>query len=166
MKRRTVAILGLLFLTSLISSGLFWLHDHYEVSSTAQAGRPMPRLSLFDLNGLPVDFDEYHGNHVLAVFIESDCAYCDATYSFLREVGMDSTYDVSIVAITKSPPPKLSNPGNPELPIWIDSDEQLRRRLGVFTVPAVFHIDKDGILRHQFVGAGALERARDIIEGS
>jgi alkyl hydroperoxide reductase subunit AhpC len=49
------------------------------------------------------------------------------------------------------------------MPMLLDSNREMRRRYGVHKIPVLFVIDRDGVVRRQFIGVHSEAELREAI---
>lgn len=167
-RRKIIALIVLFALIASVVGGLLWLHDYYQVESIAQIGQPLPALTLTDLEGQLVNLDQYLGKKLLAVFVDLECSFCQEQFKVIEEVYRQAEHnELAIVAIIRqeSIMPIEFPPKNPyPFPLWIDSQYQLRKKLGTVSVPALFLLDEHGTLRYKIIGYQALDECKKLLE--
>ena len=166
-RRKAIALIGLFTLVVGVAGGLLWLHDYYQVESVAQIGQPLSALTFTDLDEQLVSFDQYLGKKLLAVFVDLECGFCQEQFKVLEEFYGQAEHDgLVIVAIVRHesmmPVDFLQEYSSP-FPLWIDSQRQLRKKLGPVGVPALFLLDEHGTLRYKDVGYQALDEVQRVI---
>jgi peroxiredoxin len=166
-RRRGIALGGLLTLVAGSALGWLWVRDCARIESVAAVGRPFPSLALSDLSGQPVGFDRYRGKRVLAAFLQVGCGHCQHQLAVLERIRQGQAGEgFALVAV--------SGDGTAETaafferhpvsyPVWVDSRGGLYKKLGRFTVPALFLLDENGILRRAADGYRSFQEVRGMI---
>ncbi len=163
---KVIALVVLLALVAGTAGGLLWIHSNYKIESVVQIGQPLPTLSFADLDGQAVDFNHFLGQKLLVVFVELECGFCQEQFEVLEAIYGQAEGRLVIVVVATYDS-FLSFDSLPEnfspFQLWIDSQRQLRRKLGVVGVPTLFLLDEYGILQYKKVGYQALDEVQKVI---
>jgi len=166
-RRRGIALGGLLALVAGSALGWLWVRDCARIESVAAVGQPFPSLALTDLSGQPVGFDRYRGKRVLAAFLLVGCGHCRHQLAVLERVRQERSGEgFALVAVSGDGPAETAafferHPVS--YPVWVDSRRSLYKRLGKFTVPALFLLDENGVLRRAADGYRSFQEVRDMV---
>jgi protein-disulfide isomerase/peroxiredoxin len=134
--------------------------------------QPAPVIQANDKDGNPVKIDDFTGRVTLINFFASWCAPCRREFPHLVDyvdeyesrglrivgVGVDTNAASAI---------RFAEQFNANFLVLTDPENRVKGDYLVYTMPATFLVDRDGIIRHQFVGfTGADQEAefRRVIE--
>jgi cytochrome c biogenesis protein CcmG/thiol:disulfide interchange protein DsbE len=152
--------LGLLF-------GLYALHRNPQVQPQAMVGKPMPALTLPDLeDGTPVALRQAAGDGpVLVNFFASWCAPCEIEQPVLMELKAQK---VRIVGVAYKDAPQntrafLSRLGDPFAARLVDRDGRAGVEFGVTGVPETYLVGADGVIRAKHTGPLNRAAARELV---
>lgn len=125
-----------------------------------RAGTVAPPFSLPDLHGRLTTLEEFRGRRVLLVFTDPHCAPCDQLApALVRLHKQNRDQKLAIVMVGRGEPEENRRKAvqhHIEFPLVIQQRWELSKAYGIFTTPAAFLIDEQGIIAHN-VGTGADE---------
>jgi thiol-disulfide isomerase/thioredoxin len=144
-----------------------WLASHREMT----VGRPSPPIEGKDVDGKPLKLSDYRGKVVLVVFWASWCGPCMAQVPHERAlterlrgkpfallgVNCDRSGDEARAAMTKN---------GITWPNWFDGDPSegpIAARWSVDSLPQVYVLDAEGVIRFKDVRGEALGKAVDVL---
>lgn len=145
--RRLVA---LLFVSAVI-------HAASANASTVRAGDRLPPVQLADWNGGSFDLAQLHGRAVVIDFWASWCATCQAALPALDAISRRHP-ELVVVAINidKSQAPAArflaERVPQPHMALLRDPDGATLARFGAAGLPALYVIDRDGVVQHVEAG--------------
>lgn len=167
-KRQRIALASLIVIVAGSAGGLFAFYNYFLPESIAEIDQVLPILTLQDMDGRPVNIDSYRGKPLLTGFIEVNCHHCRNQLSVLETFHSEiSDENLTILIISTSPIEKTAvffQQHPISFPVWIDTNRNLYKKLGVFNVPALFFVDATGILRHKAVGYQSTDTVSGIID--
>lgn len=167
-KRRWIALASIIVIVAGLAGSMFFFYDYFLPESIAEIDQELPILTLQDMEGQPVSLNSYPGKPLLACFIQVNCHHCQNQLLVLETLHQEiPDDDLEVLVISASPLEETADFffHHPTLfPIWIDANRNLYKKLGVFNVPALFLVDKLGILRHKAVGYQSIDAVRGIVD--
>ena len=166
--KRWLAALPLAVLAALaVLFAVFALQHDPHVVPQAMVGKPMPALSLPDLDdGRPRALRELAGGGpVLVNFFASWCGPCEVEHPVLRALGAQG---VQVVGVAYKDAPEdaqafLARLGDPFVVRLIDRDGRAGVEFGVTGVPETFLIDGDGTILAKHAGPMSPEIAQALL---
>ena len=131
-------------------------------------GTSAPELSGSTVDGQPVSLSAERGKAVAVVFFADWCPYCRALYSTEREVAtrMSGHPFTLIGVIVDGAPADIRDAIRREgitWPLIVDSGRHSAAAWGVSTIPVVFVIDADGMIRASDLSASQFLPAVDAL---
>jgi peroxiredoxin/outer membrane lipoprotein-sorting protein len=113
-------------------------------------------FTLKTLDGESVALRSLHGNVVVLDFWATWCGPCRAEFPAIEKLraelgGAVRFYGVSDEALATVK--KFVEEHRYEMPMLLDSNREIHRRYGIHAIPALFVIDRDSVVRRQFIGA-------------
>lgn len=166
-KRQKIALISLTGIILLMAGSIFYFHDYYLPESVAQIGKPLPKLTLQDINGHPVNIAHRHGTIHVLNFIQVDCQHCQNQLSTLNTLYDKIPDQLRFIVISTSSREETTQFFKKEptpFPVWLDTNRNLYKKLGVFNVPALFYLDKNSILQYKSVGYQSGTAVRGVID--
>lgn len=167
--KRWLAVLPLAALAALaVLFAVFALNHDPHVVPEAMVGKPMPALSLPDLDGgRPRALAELVGaGPVLINFFASWCAPCEVEHPVLRGLAAQG---VRVVGVAYKDAPEdaqafLARLGDPFAARLIDRDGRAGVEFGVTGVPETFLIGRDGMILAKHAGPMSPEDAQALLD--
>jgi len=158
MIKRTAMILGiaivafiLLFATSAFLAMQVW--------NGLDAGQPAPTFSGHDLNGNPLNLEEYKGKPVMLTFWSPDCGACREELPTLQAIAADPNADVTLLTIVSKVPAaevqQFVTEAGLTFPILVDEPGNIATAYEITGVPVSYFINPDGTIDHSIIGAGS-----------
>jgi thiol-disulfide isomerase/thioredoxin len=150
MKKKTVAVSGLLLLLSLVLIGCAIPTGGLEV------GRKAPSFSLMDLNGHQVTLDQFKGRVVMLDFWATWCGPCRQSMPALENLQKEFHDNLSLLAINlKESPDEVRNYVNLrkiQSLVLLDVDGKVGQAYQSSSIPMQVLVDQQGIVRHVQIG--------------
>ena len=87
----------------LIGVGVLYLYNKYRVPPSIN----LTKLSLIDLSGEPINFEQFKGKKTMVCFSASWCPNCIREMNALKKIKDTDLFDVEIVIIDDEPIEKL-----------------------------------------------------------
>jgi len=167
---RWLAVLPLIVLLALGALfGFYALKRNPQVQPQAMVGKPVPNLSLPDLEqGRPVPLREMAAEGpVLVNFFASWCAPCEIEHPVLMAL---KARQVRIVGIAYKDAPQntqgfLDRLGDPFAEALVDRDGRAGVEFGVTGVPETFLVGQDGVVQAKHTGPLTPEDAERLMAG-
>ena len=127
-----------------------------KVSPKPVAGRRLPTapdFTLKDLNGKDVTLSSFRGKEVLLIFGATWCPYCVAEVPELNafyEKHRDEDVKVFSIDIEESAVKVAAFVSRHKIKytVLLDSDGKVAERYNVYGIPAVYFVDKNGIIKY------------------
>lgn len=158
---------GFLAAVILVASGI-WFFSRGSVDDGGPSGFPAPNFTLPDLNGKNVSLSQFKGQVVLLDFWATWCDACrDEIPDLIRLYQADHSkgfviLGVSIDALGKSVVIPFVDQAKIPYPVVLAGDHR-PEGYDVSGLPTAFLIDKNGIVRHEYIGTISYEDvAKDI----
>ena len=167
--RRWLAVLPLAALAALgVLFAVYALHRNPHVDPQATVGKPIPALTLPDLEqGRPVALAGLAAQGpVLINFYASWCAPCEIEHPVLRGL---TAQQVRIVGVAYKDAPEnsrafLTRLGDPFVQRLVDRDGRAGVEFGVTGVPETFLVDRKGVIVAKHTGPMQPADAQDLLE--
>lgn len=157
MNRRLLLLLplvGFLVLAGFLYKGLFL--DPRDIGTT-MIGKPLPEFSLPSLEDPARNLGtaDFKGQPALVNVWATWCPTCRAEHEMLNRLAEQGVrvYGINYKDNGAAARKWLNDLGNPYRFNVEDPQGSLGINLGVYGAPETFLIDKDGIIRHKYVGA-------------
>ncbi|MBP1988933.1 thiol-disulfide oxidoreductase ResA [Paenibacillus eucommiae] len=114
-----------------------------------QVGDKAPDFTLLDLNGQPHNLSDFKGKNILINFWGTFCKPCkDEMPALQRQYEKWNEQGVVFLAVNMDTSEitvqSFMDQYNLNLPVLLDSKEQVRKNYGVMDYPSTFFIGKDG----------------------
>jgi peroxiredoxin len=126
-------------------------------SPVAEMGAPAPDFTLPTTAGSVVTLSQFHGVPVVLYLWTSWCGYCLEALGYLAVVVEEGGNQVTVIAVNvgedASTIRQIAGEGRANFIIALDREGEVCSAYGVRYLPAIFFIDRQGILRHKEVGA-------------
>jgi peroxiredoxin len=132
-----------------------------EVGMAASRGDPIrtgeraASFSLKTLDGESVALENLRGNVVVIDFWATWCMPCRAEFPALEKLRSDFAGAVRFYGVSDESPAtvkKYVEEYGYAMPVLIDDNRVMHRRYGIHKIPVLFVIDRDSVVRRQFIG--------------
>jgi peroxiredoxin len=138
--------------------------------SNGQAENTASDFTLPDLQGEQVSLGSFNGNqNVLLVFGTTWCPYCVTEIPEINQLHNELGSGLKILSVyvqeKASKVQQFAEKKGVQYEVLIDQPGDVARAYGVRGIPAVFFIDKSGVIRHSSTGALDLEKIRELAQG-
>ncbi|MCC6076863.1 DsbE family thiol:disulfide interchange protein [Pseudomonas sp. GCM10022188] len=147
-------LVGFLVLAGFLYKGLFL--DPRDIGST-MIGKPLPEFALPSLENPTRNLSaaDFKGKPALVNVWATWCPTCRAEHAMLNQLASQGVvvYGVNYKDNGDAARKWLNDLGNPYRLNVEDPQGSLGINLGVYGAPETFLIDKDGVIRHKYVGA-------------
>jgi peroxiredoxin/outer membrane lipoprotein-sorting protein len=123
-------------------------------------------FTLKTLGGESVALQSLHGNVVVLDFWATWCGPCRAEFPAIEKLRSEFGGAVRFYGVSDEAPTtvkKFIEEHRYEMPMLLDSKRELRRRYGIHAIPALFVIDRDSVVRRQFIGTRSESELRKAI---
>lgn len=143
-----------------------------EVEAAVPPGDPIrigeraADFTLKTLDGESVALGSLRGNVVVLDFWATWCLPCRLEFPAIDKIRSDYGDAVRFYGISDEAPAtvKAFVEEHPyEMPMLLDSNRVMHRRYGIHKIPVLFVIDRDGVVRRQFIGAQNEPELREAI---
>lgn len=139
--------------------------DSSESSSDDAALEPAPSFTLVSLEGADVSTSDFAGQVVLIDFWATWCGPCHYQADILKALHEDfEGKGVQFLAVSLGEPEEIVRTfveENPyPYPVLIDPEDRLSPELGIFVLPTVMVIDRDGNVTYSQPGVSQAESLR------
>lgn len=122
-------------------------------------GNPAPPFTLENLEGQQVTLEQFKGNVLVLNFWASWCTPCrkelpslQSLYKKLKDRENFAFLAVSCDEEGKKPVQDLFSRYTIDIPVALDPNRKIAFLYGVSKFPETYFIDKDGKVRHKFIG--------------
>ncbi len=128
-------------------------------TSSALVGKPAPKLEAEGIDGTPFKLTDMKGRVVVLDFWASWCGPCMQTMPAIDGVVKDmASQDLDLVAVNLEEPAERAQAAMERLKldtkVVLDLDGVAAQRYQATAIPQTVIIDRQGIVRHVFVGGG------------
>ncbi len=132
-----------------------------EVETLAPPGEPVrigeraADFTLKTLDGESVALESLRGNVVVLDFWATWCLPCRVEFPAIEKIRSEFGGAVRFYAVSDESPAtvkKFVAEYLYETPMLLDSNREMHRRYGIHKIPVLFVIDRDSVVRRQFIG--------------
>jgi thiol-disulfide isomerase/thioredoxin len=123
-----------------------------------KAAVPAPDFTLADLDGKQVALSGFRGKKVVIIdFWATWCGPCRMTMPALHSYAQKNKKTVEVLSIDQQEDPRrvaefINAQSYSGLHVLLDRDGAVSQAYRVYGIPTLFVIDKQGLLRHKFMG--------------
>ena len=123
--------------------------------SAAEIGKPISDIELLTLEGRKINLHSFKGKSVVLVFLSFECPVSSSYASVLNDLAKTfADKNVAFLAVAptqdeRSDVAKQAKEFRLSFPVVHDADLKVARSLGAKTVPEVFVLDADAVLRYR-----------------
>jgi peroxiredoxin len=149
-------------------SGAGTADSHPAGSQGAAEKQPAPDFRLASLGGGEVSLADFDGEIVLIDFWATWCGPCHAQADILKELHEEfSTKGVQFLAISLGEPEDIVREFVEErpypYPVLIDPEDQLSLDLGIYVLPTIMVVDREGTIAFLEPGVSTQETLRRVL---
>ena len=137
----------------------------------AKIGDVAPDFTLPALDGREITLNQYHGKNILLLFWTQGCVFCQTrgiimVNEIYRQGQQSGLVVLSInVAESKGEVAEFVRQKGLVYPVLMDKDASVSRtKYGVYVVPALFIIGKDGVIKEKVYGYLTEQALLDLVE--
>jgi DsbE subfamily thiol:disulfide oxidoreductase len=132
-------------------------------------GQQAPSFTAFDLSGKKAPFSSLKGKPILLNFWATWCPYCreerqqlNAIHRKYKQQGLE----IVAVSIDRSRETVLRylKKMPADFTVLHDSNKEAAKLYGIYSLPTSFLIDREGVIKHKFIGANWTENKKKLIE--
>jgi cytochrome c biogenesis protein CcmG, thiol:disulfide interchange protein DsbE len=130
-------------------------------------GAHAANFTLKTLEGQPVTLDQTLGKPVVLDFWATWCPPCRAELPSIEKLRAEFSDTVQFYGVNDEDSGTVKSfvgKNHYELAVLMDSRRQVHRMFGVSAIPTMLIIDKEGVIREQFVGSRTEARLRKAIQ--
>jgi peroxiredoxin len=134
-----------------------------------RAGERAADFTVKTLNGEPVTLSSLRGNIIVLDFWATWCAPCRAELPAMEKIRAEFGAAVRFYGISDEEPAtvrKFIEENRLAMPVLLDGNREMHRRYGVHKIPALFVIDREGVVRCQLTGARKESELRDAVRSA
>jgi peroxiredoxin/outer membrane lipoprotein-sorting protein len=138
----------------------------FPATDPIRTGERAANFVLKTLDGEAVTLQSLHGNVIVLDFWATWCLPCREELPALEKIrsefgGAVRFYGISDEAAATVK--KFVEENRYEMPVLLDSNREMHRHYGVHKIPALFVIDRDNVVRGQFIGARNESELREAV---
>ena len=126
--------------------------------------QPAPQFQLASLDGSEVALTDFEEKVVLVDFWATWCGPCHAQADILKSLYADFDGDVQFLAISLGEAEETVRDfveGNPyPYPVQVDPEDQLSLELGIYVLPTIMVVDREGTISYLEPGVSSAEAIR------
>lgn len=126
--------------------------------------QPAPAFQLTSLDGGEVALSDFEEKVVLVDFWATWCGPCHAQADILKSLYADFNGDVQFLAISLGEAEETVRDfvdGNPyPYPVLVDPEDQLSLELGIYVLPTIMVVDREGTISYMEPGISSAEAIR------
>lgn len=123
-------------------------------------------FKLKTLDGDSVALQSLRGSVVVLDFWATWCGPCRAEFPAIEKLRSEFAGAVRFYGVSDESPAtvkKFIGEHRYEMPMLLDGNREIHRRYGIRAIPALFVIDRESVVRHQFVGSRSESELRKTI---
>jgi len=143
-----------------------------EVGTLPPAGEPIRTgeraadFTVRTLDGESVALESLRGSVVVLDFWATWCVPCRVEFPAIEKIrsefgGAVRFYGISDESLATVK--KFVEETGYQMPMLLDNNREMRRRYGIHKIPVLFVIDRDSVVRRQFIGAQSESELREAI---
>jgi peroxiredoxin/outer membrane lipoprotein-sorting protein len=121
------------------------------------------------LDGESVALQSLHGSVVVLDFWATWCGPCRAELPVVEKLRAEFGDAVRFYGVSDDAAEKVRKfvtDNRYQMPMLLDPRHEMHRRYGIHAIPALFVIDRDGVVRHQFLGTRSSSELRKAINSA
>jgi len=145
-----------------------------EVETAAPAGESHPiqngeraaDFSVKTLDGESLGLQSLHGSVVVLDFWATWCGPCRVEFPAIEKMRAEFGGAVRFYGVSDESPAtvkKFVEEQRYQMPMLLDSNREMHRRYGIHKIPVLFVIDRDSVVRRQFIGTQNESELREAI---
>jgi len=145
-----------------------------EVETAAPPGNPYlapigeraADFKLQTLDGESVALQSLHGSVVVLDFWATWCLPCRVEFPAIEKIRSEFGGAVRFYGISDESPAtvkKFVEESRYKMPMLLDGNREMHRRYGIHKIPVLFVIDRDSVVRREFVGTQSESELREAI---
>lgn len=138
-----------------------------SIDQPLKAGDAAPKLFFQSLNGKSVSLPDLYSHRLAVLFFGADCPHCKREMKNIERLCQMFRENIRFLLITTSDSVRtryLLDSLGVTVTAVIDGKGKARSAFGVFTVPALFLIDSNGIVYASSFGEHSLDARREQLE--
>lgn len=127
-----------------------------SLAEPIHAGERAADFTARTLDGASVALASLRGSVVVLDFWATWCMPCREEFPAMEKISAEFGGAVRFYGISDESPDTVKqfvDETRCRMPMLLDSNREMRRRYGVHKIPALFVIDRDSVVRQQFIGA-------------
>jgi len=137
-----------------------------SLAEPIHAGERAADFTAGTLDGASVALAGLRGSVVVLDFWATWCMPCREEFPAMEKISAELGGAVRFYGISDESPDTVRQfveENRCRMPMLLDSNREMRRRYGVHKIPALFVIDRHGVVRQQFIGARSESELRAAI---
>ena len=131
-----------------------------------RTGERAADFTLKTLDGDSVALQSLHGNVVVLNFWATWCLPCRVEFPAIEKIRSEFGAAVRFYGVSDESPAtvkKFVEEQRYEMPMLLDSNREMHRRYGIHKIPVLFVLDRDSVVRRQFIGTQNESELREAI---
>lgn len=163
------AVLALLSISLLLPGCVRPPGPPSEEAASSEAGKPAPEFKLSTLDGRQLGPSDFRGKVVVVDFWATWCAPCKIQHQILRSLHQDlAGREIQFLAVNLGEDEErvrqfVAKESFP-FPVLLDPDETLTAKLGIYALPTLLVIDREGKIAYLEPAIIDEERLRKVLE--
>jgi thiol-disulfide isomerase/thioredoxin len=132
-------------------------HDAQQDMPAGKVGEPAPPIELPDLNGNPVDLEDYRGEKTLVLFWNPGCGFCQQMLPDLKKWEANPPEGAPKLLVVSAGTEEANEAMELNSPVVLDQQFNTGRAFGAGGTPSAVLVDEEGKIASEVaVGAPAV----------
>jgi peroxiredoxin/outer membrane lipoprotein-sorting protein len=143
-----------------------WTEVGTPTRAPIQPGERAANFTLKTLDGESVALQSLHGSVVVLDFWATWCVPCRVEFPAIEKIRSEFGEAVRFYGISDESPATVKEfveEHRYKTPMLLDGNREMHRRYGIHHIPMLFVIDRDSVVRQQFIGTQNESKLREAI---